>query len=250
MSDQTTIYPKKTAAVIFDMDGVVTRTATVHAAAWKRLFDEYLQERANRGQDPFRPFDADEDYRFYVDGKPRYDGVLSFLSSRSIDIPYGTQSDPPGKETVCGLGNRKELYFRQRLQEDGVSVYESTVDLVRMLKEADVRTGIFSASKNVDVVLRVGNVIDLFDARVDGVDAARLGLPGKPRPDTLLELARRLGVGPASTVVVEDAIAGVQAGRDGGFMMVIGVNRSGPPGALRDNGADVEVTDLKDIHLG
>jgi alpha,alpha-trehalase len=231
------------------MDGVVTRTATVHAAAWKQLFDEYLQERANRGQGPFRPFDAEADYRLYVDGKPRYDGVLSFLSSRNIDVPYGEPSDPPGRETVCGLGNKKEQYFRQRLKEDGVGIYESTLELIGNLKQAGIKTGIFSASKNVDIVLRTGGATDLFDARVDGVDAAESSLRGKPHPDTLLELTRRLGAGPASTVVVEDAIAGVQAGKAGAFMMVIGVNRSGPPGALMDIGADVEVKDLEDVVL-
>jgi alpha,alpha-trehalase len=246
---RATIVLKQTDGVIFDMDGVVTRTATVHAAAWKKLFDEYLQERADRGEGPFQPFDAEVEYRLYVDGKPRYDGVLSFLSSRGIDIPYGAPSDPPEKETVCGLGNKKEMYFRQRLEEGGVKVYESTVELVHRLKEAGVKTGIFSASRNVEVVLRAAGVIDLFDARFDGVDAAQLGARGKPHPDTLLELARRLMVRPASTVVIEDAIAGVQAGRAGAFMKVIGVNRSGVAGALMQNGADVEVTDLKEVVL-
>jgi trehalose 6-phosphate phosphatase len=233
--------------VIFDLDGVVTKTAVVHAAAWKRLFDEYLERRAAREGTPFQPFDADGDYRRYVDGKPRYDGVASFLESRGITIDYGEPSDPPHRETVCGLGNRKNYYFQEHLTKHGVSVYQSTIDLIHALRASGVKTAIISASKNCEAVLKAANVGDLFDVKVDGVDAAELGLPGKPDPAVFLEAARRLDVVPQRAVIVEDAIAGVQAGRDGHFGLVIGVNRSGDTGALRRNGADVEVTDLSEV---
>ncbi len=235
-------------AVIFDMDGVVTRTETLHAAAWKQLFDEFLASRATPGQ-PFRPFDIQTDYRQYVDGKPRYDGVADFLASRGITLPYGSPSDPPSASTVCGLGNRKDGYFWQLVKERGVEVYESTIRLIYALRQAGIKTGIFSASRNAQAILSAAGVTDLFDARVDGLVADELKLPGKPNPAMLLELARRLGATPQRTAVVEDAIAGVQAGHAGGFVLVIGVNRSGPSGRLRQNGADVEVPDLADVTL-
>jgi trehalose 6-phosphate phosphatase len=234
-------------AVIFDLDGVVTRTATVHAAAWKRLFDEYLQRRADREGGPFQPFDADDDYRHYVDGKPRYDGVVSFLESRSISLTYGQPDDPPDKETVCGLGNRKNQYFLQHLREHGVDVYQSTVELVRGLKARGIKTAIISASKNCADVLEAAGISELFDVKVDGLDAEELGLAGKPNPAVFLEAARCLGVARERAVVVEDAIAGVQAGRDGHFGLVIGVNRSSKRGVLKENGADVEVADLSEV---
>jgi len=246
MSPPVTISKRDFDAVIFDLDGVVTRTATVHAAAWKRLFDEYLKDRAAREGKPFQPFDADSDYRRYVDGKPRYDGVVSFLQSRDMSLTYGDPGDPPEKETVCALGNRKNRYFTQHLAEHGVDVYESTVDLIRDLRAKGMKTAIFSASKNCRDVLEAAHVGELFDARVDGVDADELGLPGKPDPAVLLEAARCLDVAPGRAVIVEDAIAGVQAGRAGGFGLVIGVNRSGESGVLRENGADIEITDLKE----
>jgi beta-phosphoglucomutase family hydrolase len=247
MGDEVTISKRRFDAVIFDLDGVVTRTATVHAAAWKRLFDEYLEERTAREGKPFRPFDADSDYRRYVDGKPRYDGVVSFLESRGISLPYGQPGDPPDEETVCGLGNRKNRYFTQQLAEHGVDVYESTVELIRGLRARGMKTAIFSASRNCEAILKAANIGALFDAKVDGVDADELGLPGKPDPAVLLEAARCLEVAPERAVVVEDAIAGVQAGRAGRFGLVIGVNRSGETGVLQKNGADVEVTDLKEV---
>jgi len=234
-------------AVVFDLDGVVTKTASVHAAAWKRLFDDYLKERAAREGNPFQPFDADADYRHYVDGKPRYDGVVSFLRSRGISIPYGEPGDPPERETVCGLGNRKNSYFQEHLTKHGVNVYESTVDLIRGLRANGVKTAIVSASRNCEAVLKVASIAGLFDAKVDGADAERLGLAGKPDPAVFLEAARRLGVASQRTVIVEDAIAGVQAGRAGHFGLVIGVDRSGKIGVLKDNGADVEVADLSEV---
>ena len=229
------------------MDGVVTRTATLHAAAWKQLFDHFLQNTLTPGE-ALKPF-TDEDYRRYVDGKPRYDGVISFLASRGIELPYGDPSDPPTMATVCGLGNGKDKYFREIVEKRGVEAFASTVDLIRSLKAAGIKTGIFSASRNAEAILSAAGVSNLFDARVDGNVAHELGLPGKPHPATLLELTRRLGATSARTAVVEDAIAGVQAGRSGGFTLVIGVNRSSAPGRLRDSGADIEVADLRQVRL-
>jgi alpha,alpha-trehalase len=233
-------------AVIFDTDGVITRTAVVHEAAWKRLFDAYLLDRAARTGEPFQLF-TEDDYRQYVDGRPRYDGVFTFLHSRGISLPYGDPSDPPDKETVCGLGNRKDEYFLQHIREHGVRPYPSTVAFIRALRAVGVKTGVFSASRNVVAVLEAAGAADLFDARVDGIVAEELGLPGKPDPATLLETTRRLGAAPERTVVVEDAIAGVEAGHAGGFGLVIGVNRSEEPGVLLANGATVEVTDLSEL---
>jgi alpha,alpha-trehalase len=230
-------------AVVFDMDGVVTETASVHAAAWKRLFDEFL---AARGQPPF---DTDADYRRYVDGKPRYDGVRDFLASRAISLPEGDPADPPDRETICGLGNRKNGYFREELRQNGARAFPTTIDLVRRLGEAGIGTAIISASKNMGEVLAAAGAADLFPVRVDGLDAGRLGLPGKPDPAVFVEAARRLGTAPARTAVVEDAIAGVTAGRRGGFALVVGVDRTGHADALREAGADVVVSDLGEVDL-
>lgn len=229
------------------MDGVVTQTASVHAAAWKRMFDEYLQKRQARGDGSYPPFDVIADYLPYVDGRPRIDGVAMFLASRGITLPLGSPDDPPGRETVYGLGKLKDGYFQQLLEEQGVHVYQSTIDLIRRMKQAGMRVGIFSASRNADGVLRAGGVRDLFEAKVDGVDAAELGLPGKPAPAMLLEATRRLGLTPQRTGVAEDAIAGVQAGKAGGFRLVVGVNRTGQDGSLLAAGADVEVRDLGEL---
>ncbi len=242
------ISPKKLDAVIFDMDGVVTRTATLHAAAWKQIFDAFLKSRAGQ-HGALLPFDIEADYRTYVDGKPRYDGAASFLASRGISLPYGRPDDPPGTDTVCGLGNCKDALFHNLLKSRGVEVFESTVDLIRRLRRAGMKIGIFSASRNAEPVLSAAGILDIFDSCVDGLDADKLRLPGKPDPATLLELAARLGTTPTRTAVVEDAVAGVQAGRAGGFALVIGVNRSRPPGTLRARGADVEVTDLHQVEL-
>lgn len=237
-------------AVIFDMDGVVTETATVHAAAWKRLFDEYLAERTRRTGEAFDPFDERSDYERYVDGKNRYDGVKSFLASRGISLPFGDPGDAPGSESVCALGNRKDEYFLLRLRDDGARAYESSVRLIGELRRRGVRTGIVSASRNAEEVLTAAGVRDLFDEKVDGVEAAHLGLPGKPHPATFVEAARRLGVDPGRAAVVEDALAGVEAGRRGGFALVVGVARAGQAAALRDAGADVVVEDLAELRPG
>ena len=239
-------------AVLFDLDGVVTRTARIHAAAWKRLFDGYLEDRAAReGNAPFEPFDADGDYAEYVDGKPRYEGVASFLASRGIDLPHGAPSDGPGEETVCGLGNRKNRYFLEKLEEDGVEVFGSTVRLLRSLRHAGIRTAVVSSSANCAQVVEAAGLTTAFDARVDGVVSRRLELKGKPDPDIFLEAARRLGVVPRRAVVVEDAISGVEAGRRGGFGLVLGVARHGPGDAeaLAGHGADVVVSDMEEVDV-
>lgn len=234
-------------AVIFDMDGVVTQTATLHAAAWKQLFDDFLQAKLSAGED-IRPF-SEDDYLLYVDGKPRYDGVAGFLASRGISLPYGDAGDPPAESTLCGLGNRKDVYFWQLVDERGVEAFASTVDLIHGLKQTGIKAGIFSASRNAEAILSAAGVLNLFDEKVDGAVADDLGLAGKPQPDMLLELTRRLGAVPRRTAVVEDAIAGVQAGREGGFALVIGVNRSSTPGRLLESGATYEVADLSEVQI-
>jgi alpha,alpha-trehalase len=234
-------------AVIFDMDGVITNTAGFHASAWKRLFDEYLEKRARREGEKFRPFDKEREYREYVDGKPRYDGVRDFLRSRGIGLPYGEPSDGPDRETICGLGNRKNRYFLERLRRDGARPYLPAVELIRKLRKSSVKTAVFSASRNAGEVLRVAGVSRLFDARVDGQDAAELGLEGKPAPDMLIEAARRVGAAPDRTAVVEDALAGVEAGRRGGFSLVVGVDRGDSEDTLRSKGANVVVKHLSEL---
>jgi beta-phosphoglucomutase family hydrolase len=239
-------------AVIFDMDGVVTDTAKVHAAAWKQLFDEFLRDRADKSGEPFVAFDERADYESYVDGKNRYDGVRSFLQSRGISLPEGDDGDPgdPDQPTVRGLGNQKDQYFLARVRADGVHVYESTVTLIRALKARGIRTGLVTASRNADEVLSAGGVQDLWDTKVDGVVAAELGLAGKPDPATYNEAAARLGVDRARAAVVEDAVSGVEAGHRGGFGVVVGVARGGQASALRAAGATVVVEDLGELDRG
>ncbi len=230
-------------ALLFDLDGVLTRTATLHAASWKRLFDEYLRERAARTGEPFVPFELVADYRRYVDGRPRYDGVQSFLSSRGISLPWGSASDPPSAETVCGLGNRKDGYFDEALHERGVETFPEAVSLLRDARARGLKTAVVSSSKNCAQILETAGILHLFDARVDGAEAERLRLPGKPAPDTFLEAARRLHVTPEHAVVFEDAISGVEAGKRGGFR-VVGVDQSGHAESLREHGADMVVSHL------
>ncbi len=235
-------------ALLFDLDGVLTRTASLHAASWKRLFDEYLCERSKRTEDPFVPFELVRDYRKYVDGRPRYDGVQSFLASRGIAIPWGSPTDAPDRETVCGLGNRKDGYFEQALQQQGVETFPEAVALVRDARARGLKTAVVSSSRNCAPILRSAGILGLFDARVDGVEAERLRLPGKPAPDTFLEAARRLQVRPDHAVVFEDAISGVEAGKRGGFK-VVGVDEDGQAEALRRHGADLVVSTLGELSL-
>ncbi|MGQ4615404.1 trehalose-phosphatase [Nocardia sp. R7R-8] len=235
-------------AVIFDMDGVVTDSASMHAAAWAELFDDFLTRRpAGAGQDR-SPF-TETDYLRFVDGKPRYRGVADFLAARGITLPWGTAGDPETAETVCGLGNRKDRLFRERVARDGVRAFPSTADLVRRLNAAGIGTGVFSASRHSAQVLTAAGVAELFTVRVDGNDAEELRLPGKPDPAMLVETARRLGAEPDRTVVVEDAEAGVAAGRSGGFALVVGVDRQAKPDRLSARGADVVVDDLARVWL-
>jgi alpha,alpha-trehalase len=235
-------------AVIFDMDGVITDTARVHSAAWKRLFDDYLREHAEAQGTEFSEFTG-EDYRAYVDGKPRFDGVRSFLASRGIELAEGPVDAPPGDDTVQALGNKKNGFFIEALQNSGADAYEGSVDLVHRLQEAGIGTAIISASVNAAEVLAAAGVGDLFSVRVDGVVAHDLGLPGKPDPAVFVEAARRLGASPQRSVVVEDAQAGVEAGKNGEFALVIGVDRGGNEVALREHGADVVVDDLGTVRI-
>jgi trehalose 6-phosphate phosphatase len=233
-------------AAILDMDGVITRSAGTHLASWKQMFDEFLRERADRQGEKSVPF-TDEDYYRYVDGKPRYDGAQSFLNSRGISLPYGSPDDPPGKETVCGLGNRKNQYFLEYLKKNGVESYQSTKDFIRDLKAGNKRVAVISSSRNAKEVLEAAGVNDLFHVVVDGVVSAELHLKGKPAPDIFLEAAKRLGVSPGRSIVIEDALSGVEAGKAGDFALVIGIDRSGQNTALKDHGADIVVRDLSEV---
>ena len=244
-----TLSPRDYDAGLFDLDGVLTKTARVHAAAWKRLFDGFLGQRAARTGEAFVPFDVDADYRRYVDGKPRYDGVADFLASRGIELPFGTPEDGPGAPTVHGLGNLKDQYFTEQLEQHGVEVFEAAIALVRILRAQEIKTAVVSSSNNCAAVLQSAGISQLFDARVDGLDITRLSLNGKPAPDAFLEAAQRLKTEPSRAVVVEDAIVGVEAGRAGRFGCVIGVDRSGQSQALREAGADVVVTSLDQIKI-
>jgi beta-phosphoglucomutase family hydrolase len=236
-------------AVLFDLDGVITDTAKLHAACWKKAFDAFLKKRAERTNEPFRPFSLPSDYEQYVDGKPRYDGVQSFLDSRGIQLPYGDPDDPPDKETVCGLGNLKDDLFEKDLKSEGVEVFQSTVAWIRHLRKQGIKTAVVSSSRHCWAVIEAAGIEDQFDARVDGNVRAELDLKGKPAPDTYLKAAEMLGVQPQRAVVVEDALSGVQAGRNGGFGLVIGVDREDDADALRENGADLVVTDLGELLL-
>jgi beta-phosphoglucomutase family hydrolase len=232
---------------LFDLDGVLTQTAKVHARAWEEMFDADLKERAQRAGEAFRPFDIVRDYDEYVDGKPREDGVRSFLASRDIVLPEGSEDDPPEAETVHGLGRRKDQLFLHLIHLNGVEVYEGSVRYVHAAREAGLKLAVVSSSKNCSEVLRAAGLQGVFDAQVDGNVAHARALAGKPAPDTYLEAARMLGAGPPASAVFEDALAGVQAGRAGGFGLVVGVDRVGQAAALREHGADVVVGDLAEL---
>lgn len=234
-------------AILFDLDGVLTDTAKIHAQVWKMLFDEYLTQASLAPNKEFHPFDIDTDYRTYVDGKQRYDGVNSFLLSRGIHLTFGNKDDLPTQTSVCGLGNRKDRLFVERLNKDGVPVFPSSLDFIHRAKDLGLLCGIVSASKNCRRILRSAGIETLFDARVDGMDAETLGLPGKPAPDTFLKCAEILGTSPAQCAVVEDALSGVQAAVRGGFSLVIGVCRHGNKEALLYEGATVAVSDLSEV---
>jgi alpha,alpha-trehalose phosphorylase len=236
-------------AVLFDMDGVVTRTADLHAAAWKELFDQYLREREARGLPGFRPFDAVKDYLEHVDGKPRSEGVRSFLASRAIALPLGSEDDPPDASTVRALSTRKDAFFERRLSARGAEVYPTTLRLIEALRAREIRLAVVTASRHGREVLRKVALEPLLDAIIDGNDAADLGLAGKPEPDTFLAAAERLETAPGEAIVIEDAAAGVMAGRSGGFGLVVGVDRGGNREALARSGADVVVSDLDELDV-
>jgi beta-phosphoglucomutase family hydrolase len=246
-----TVTRERYDAVLFDLDGVLTSTAAIHASAWKRMFDQYLRDSSSRAGDArearYRPFEIDTDYKRYVDGKPRYEGVKSFLNSRQIDLPFGDPSDAPGDQTVCALGNRKDALVKKAIDDGEVEPFEGSVRWVKQLKGAGFRLGVVSSSKNCGPVLRAAKMDHLFEVRVDGITLAEENLPGKPAPDSFLRAAEMLGADPKRTVVVEDAISGVESGRAGGFGLVIGVDRDGHAEELLRHGADTIVHDLSEM---
>lgn len=233
-------------ALLFDLDGVLTKTADLHAAAWAEMFDAFLRRRSATDGTVFEPFSLD-DYAAYVDGRLRQDGVRTFLASRGIGLPEGDPSDEPGAETVHGLGNRKNDLLLEVLQRDGVARYEGSVAFAESARAAGYRTAVVSASRNCRALLQAAGIADLFEVRVDGEVAAERGLPGKPAPDTFLAAAEALDCPPSSAAVIEDAIAGVEAGRAGRFGWVVGVDRAGYAAELRAAGADLVVKDLGEL---
>jgi beta-phosphoglucomutase family hydrolase len=241
--------PPAVKALLFDLDGVLTDTARVHAAAWKQMFDDYLRRRARQTGEPFVPFDVATDYQLYVDGKPRYDGVRSFLASRGIVLPEGDKADPPTAETVAGLGNRKNELVLRLIRGGGVEAYPGSVRYLHAARQAELPTAVVSSSANALDALAAAGIADLLDARVDGVTAEQQNLKGKPAPDTFLAGAKALGVDPAEAAVFEDALAGVEAGRAGGFVAVVGVDRVGHGHAddLCRHGATRVVADLSEL---
>jgi beta-phosphoglucomutase family hydrolase len=232
---------------LFDLDGVLTKTAQVHDAAWQEMFDGYLRERSRRTGEPFVPFDRVADYENFVDGKPRADGTRSFLRSRGIELPEGSPDDPPDAETVEGLSNRKNEILLRRIREDGVEAYPGSVRYVRAVRDAGLRRAVVTSSANCRDVLASAGLADLFETHIDGLTVEREHLRGKPAPDSYLAGARALGLEPAAAAVFEDALAGVAAGRAGRFGFVVGVDRIGQADALAEHGADVVVTDLAEL---
>ena len=236
-------------ALIFDLDGVITQTASVHARAWKRLFDELLSRQAAQTGAAFVPFDLENDYRRYVDGKPRIAGVTSFLAARRITLPIGAPEDQADRDTIHGLASRKDRYFTELVRDEGVRVSASASSLLREARIRGMRTAVASSSHHCAEILDTAGLTSLFDTRVDGIDLDRLGLPGKPAPDMFLEAARRLNVVPPRTAVFEDAVVGIQAARAGDFGLVIGVGSTARVPGLLEQGADAVVADLGEIHL-
>lgn len=239
--------PENVTACLFDLDGVLTDTASVHTKAWTAMFDDYLRARAERTGAAFIPFDPGADYRTYIDGKRRDDGVRSFLRSRDIELPDGAADDGPDAETVQGLGNRKNAMFQQTLHTVGVTVFDGSRRYLEAVSTAGLAVAVVSSSSNTREVLELTGLDRFVDARVDGLTLRAENIPGKPAPDSFLRGAELLGVPPDDAAVFEDAIAGVEAGRAGRFGIVIGVDRVGQADALRDHGADVVVTDLAEL---
>jgi len=241
--------PEAISACLFDLDGVLTRTAELHAAAWKQTFDAFLRERPPPDSEAAVPFDAVLDYEAYVDGRPRMDGVRSFLASRGIELPEGSPADPPSAATVSGIGRRKNQLVQELIVERGVSAYSGSVDFLDAVREAGLARAVVTSSENAHAVLKAAGLQGAFDVEVDGALAHELGLAGKPAPDVFLEAARRLGVEPARAAVFEDALAGVAAGRAGKFGLIVGVDRAGHAAELRASGADTVVADLAELIL-
>ncbi len=239
--------PDGVSACLFDMDGVVTQTASLHAAAWKEMFDDFLRSYAASTGTPFVPFDSRAEYDQYVDGKPRLDGTRSFLQSRGITLPEGSPDDPPGTPTIYGLSNRKNDLVLAKIAAGGVQVYQDTITYIRAVRAGGISTAIVSASANTKLVLDSAGIAGLFDVRMDGVIAKQRGLRGKPAPDTYLAAAQLLHVTPHQAAVFEDAQAGVAAGRAGGFALVVGVDRVGQAAELREHGADIVVQDVTEL---
>ncbi|GGQ89901.1 HAD family hydrolase [Kitasatospora griseola] len=239
--------PDRINAFLFDLDGVLTQTAKVHAAAWKDMFDAFLRSEAERTGAPFVAFDPVEDYDRYVDGRPRLDGTRQFLASRGIELPEGASQDPPGSRTVNGLSAAKNDTVLRMIREQGVQPYRGSVAYLQRLRELGLPRAVVSSSANCRDVLKAAGIDGMFDVVVDGITAARDHLAGKPAPDTFLAAAEQLGVAPEHAAVFEDALAGVAAGRAGGFGTVVGVNRTGQAAALREHGADVVVDDLSEL---
>lgn len=239
--------PARITACLFDLDGVLTQTARVHNAAWEETFNAFLRQRARATGEEFRPFDPGDDYNRYVDGRPRADGVRSFLASRGIELPEGAPEDLPAAETVHGVGNRKNEIVLRRIHSDGVQVYEGSVEYLKAAARAGLRRAVVSASANCKDVVEAAGIADLLEVRVDGILAREEGLRGKPYPDTFLAAAQMLGVRPEHAAVFEDALAGVEAGRAGGFGHVVGVDRVGQADDLAAYGADVVVRDLSEL---
>lgn len=231
------------------MDGVITKTAAIHSLAWKRMFDEYLRYREMKYREPFREFGHVEDYLVHVDGRPRYKGVSAFLKSRRIRIPFGNPADEFEKETVCGLGNRKNAFFNELIEGGGVEVYPSTIQLIKEMLASGIRVGVATSSKNGALILKKARIAKLFETHVDGTIAAKLGLKGKPEPDIFTTASDKLGVDCCQAIIFEDAVSGVQAGARGKFGLVIGVARENNYRELKTNGADVVVKDLSELTI-
>jgi beta-phosphoglucomutase family hydrolase len=234
-------------ACLFDLDGVLTQTALVHNAAWKQTFDTFLETWSSQHGLPFVPFDSGADYHDYVDGRPRADGVRTFLASRGITLPEGSPDDGPDQQTVNGIGNKKNVLVLQKIKEGAVQVYEGSVEYLKAARDAGLRRAVVSASANCKDVLEAAHITEFIEERVDGVTAREQNLPGKPAPDTFLYAAKLLGLPPEACAVFEDAQAGVAAGRAGGFGIVVGVDRVGQRDALLEHGADIVVTDLSEL---
>lgn len=240
----------KIKAAILDMDGVITKTASIHAKAWKKLFDQYNQQREEQGKPAYEEFSIKKDYNQYLDGKPRYDGVKSFLKAKDIELPWGDPDDSPQKETICGLGNRKNEFFQAALEEEGVNPFPDTIEKIKEWKSKGLKIAVISSSKNCVPVLQKAGIIDLFDAIVDGRESEKRQIKGKPAPDIFLEAAKDLQVDSQQAIIVEDAISGVQAGQKGDFALVIGMEKDEQKHEiLKANGADKVVSSLKELNF-